>query len=456
MKNYWYTVGFALLLASGACNNSDEDTLLFEQTADERVAAAINDLEQRLTAPANGWVMRYQPVPESGAYNVLLNFSEDGNVRIRTDFGVNNNEFYDQTITYRVDNSLGLELIFETYSFFSYLFEQNGATFEAEYELNYANETPDGDLVFSSKTDLTALTVLTLEPAPENAESLLGREVNANLETLSSSLGVISPVYRLNYANRDLSLYLSLDTDLRTVSFTYATSLSGEQSRPINADPIGYVVQGNTIILAEPLVGNFLGTDITISAITLSELADGGTIEACGEPLAVQQYRGTVGESNDPVALLPTLFDPAGSNFSTQFTLFRCPLGLIYNNKVSVGQQVVDDVSGARELQLYYIDDPDNPFIAVGFFILNESGNATFALKDFTLNSTENQVQFDFAEDYTLYNDTTTVIDTMAMDMYLNRLTEGAGVYVLRSGTNQYEFYNPCNGWSFIFFGEQL
>ncbi len=214
--NRLFLISLALWTITSSCGNNDEE-LIFDKTADERVAEARADLQQKLTAPANGWIVRYQPVSESGAYNVLLNFDADGGLRIRTDFGANDNEFYDQANTYRVDNSLGLELIFESYSFFSYLFEQNQATFEAEYEFVYVNETPNGELVFTSKTDLsfTSSTIVVLEPAPDNAEQLLGRALNADLETLSSTLGVVSPVYRLSYLDRDLSLYLSLNTFLR-------------------------------------------------------------------------------------------------------------------------------------------------------------------------------------------------------------------------------------------------
>ena len=85
MKNFKYIVLGIVLLLVGACRNTEEE-LVFEQSADERAQAAITNLEQQLTAPANGWVLRYKPVPESGRYVVLLNFNEDGSVRIQTDF----------------------------------------------------------------------------------------------------------------------------------------------------------------------------------------------------------------------------------------------------------------------------------------------------------------------------------------------------------------------------------
>ena len=449
MKRHFYTVSVALLLLGGACNSGDDDNLIFEQTADERVAEAINNLRQLLTAPANGWVIRYQPVPESGAYNVLLDFDEDGNVRIRTDFGVNNNEFYDQTITYRIDNSLGLELIFENYSFFSYLFEQNGATFEAEYELDYVNETPDGALVFSSKTDLTSLTTLVLAPAPENGENLLGREINANLETLSSSLGVVSPIYRLDYVNRDLSIYLSLNTDLRTINFTYATS-SNDRGRPVEVTT-GYLVQGNSIVLSEPLTGNFLGVNVNIPEIALTSLAGGSSVDACGEPLAIQQYRGTIAESGDPIALSPTLFDPAGEAFQNRSRIYLASSREIFNNGTPIGGQIEQDIEGFELMVLYYQFNNQGSFISLGFGITQPNGDFIVPVKEFDPVYTDNQVDFNFDPEYIVaIGDTTAVLDTLAMDIYINNLTEGGDTRVLQSGPGTYEFYNPCTGWSAI------
>ena len=449
MRTYrFFLVSLILLAIASACGNNEEE-LIFDKTADERVAEATADLRQKLTAPANGWLVRYQPVPESGTYNVLLNFDADGGVRIRTDFGVNDNEFYDQMNTYRVDNSLGLELIFESYSFFSYLFEQNGATFEAEYEFVYVNETPNGELVLTSKTDLsfTSSTIVVLEPAPDNAEVLLGREVNNNLEALSETLGVVSSVYQLSYANRDLSLYLSLNTALRTMSFTYVASLSGAGGRPITF-ATGYTAEGNALILDEPLVTTFQGNEIAITAISLNQLTP-ATLTACGGTIDINQYTGTV--ADEPISLLPTLFDPNGANFNDSASFFFASPQDIYNNGVPVGNRLGEDVDGALALQLYYFEREEDPFIALGFVLLNGTDQVTFALKDFTSTFSDNQIQFEFALDYTLYGDTTATVNAPAMDVYLNNLTSGGTTYILKSASGVYEFVNPCTKWSVVF-----
>lgn len=121
----------------------DDEVAIFEKTADERAAEAIASLKADLVAPANGWRIKYRPEAESGSFYVLLDFNEDNTVNIKSDLGYNDGEFFDETVTYRIDNSLGLELIIESYSFFSFLVEEGQAAFQAEYEFNFVNKTPD-------------------------------------------------------------------------------------------------------------------------------------------------------------------------------------------------------------------------------------------------------------------------------------------------------------------------
>ena len=178
----------------------DDDIAVFEKTADERVNEAIETLKDDLTDPSNGWKIKYRPESESGSFYVFLKFNEDNTVRILSDLGANDGEFFDQTITYRIDNSLELELILESYCFFSFLFEQDAATFGAEYEFKFVNKTPDDALVFQSKTDVSNPTVLLFEEADANEpELLLGTEVSQNLNTMGEDLDNFSPSLKMTY-----------------------------------------------------------------------------------------------------------------------------------------------------------------------------------------------------------------------------------------------------------------
>src|SRR5689334_5221958 len=130
-----------LVLSVFITSCKDDDIAIFDKPSAQRSAEAIATLKADLVAPQNGWKVKYRPVDDTGSYYVLLDFNDNGKVTIKTDLGSNNGEFQEQTIGYRIDNALGLELIFENYSFFSFLFEQDQANFGAEFEFKFVNKT---------------------------------------------------------------------------------------------------------------------------------------------------------------------------------------------------------------------------------------------------------------------------------------------------------------------------
>lgn len=440
---------FLLVLIFTSCQ---DDGHVFEKSADERATEAIASLKEKLVAPSNGWIIKYRPEQASGSFNVLLKFDENNNVNIKTDYGVNEGEFYDQTVTYRIDNSLGLELIFETYSFFSYLFEQEEATFGAEYEFNYINET-NGSLVFRSKTDPSSPTTIIFLPASAEAENLLGTQLVNNLNVLSANLPAFTSVFKLSYTNKDLDFYLSFDDFRRTINFSYAAPKSSTAGGQKVTFSTGYIIQGDSMVFDTPLTGNFMGYEVSISSIKFNQLTD-ATIDACTESININKYTGTIAGSNDPVTLETTLFDPNGSDFLGTLNFYFSPLVYIYQNGVAAGAQIAENVNGAQDMQLYYYQDPNDPFLVMGFRVANASGTTTWALKEFTITSVGNKVQFEFAPTYTLYGDSTATIDEEKMNFYLNALTEGGNTYIFKgsdAANYDYEFYNPCNGWSYRF-----
>ena len=205
-----FHVLWILIVALTSCKD-DDDVAIFEKTADERAAEAIANLKQDLVAPANGWRIKYRPEAESGSFYVLMDFNDDNTVNIKSDLGFDDGEFFDETITYRIDNSLGLELIIESHSFFSFLVEQGQASFQAEYEFNFINKTPDDALVFSSKTDLGIPTILLFEPSSPEDIDLLGQTVSTNISIMADDFDKFTASLNLTFDNRDLILYIALD-----------------------------------------------------------------------------------------------------------------------------------------------------------------------------------------------------------------------------------------------------
>src|SRR5690606_2002126 len=113
MRKYLYLLSLFLLLLLSC--REDENNL---PPVEQRVSEAKAALTSELTAPEHGWRAVYQPTPSSGAFLLLLSFDEEGAVRIKSDLANNSGEFFDQTLPYRIDSNLGMELVFETFGVF--------------------------------------------------------------------------------------------------------------------------------------------------------------------------------------------------------------------------------------------------------------------------------------------------------------------------------------------------
>ena len=126
-----------LLIIVWGCEDDEGSRLA---PVDERVSEAISNLRSELMAPADGWKLEYQPTPDAGVFLMLLDFSES-EVTISSDVPDDEGAYFEQTIPYRIDNALGLELILETFGVFHFLFEQDQASFGAEFEFIFQEKS---------------------------------------------------------------------------------------------------------------------------------------------------------------------------------------------------------------------------------------------------------------------------------------------------------------------------
>jgi Domain of unknown function (DUF4302) len=448
MKKWIYIFGIVIVILTSC---KDDDVAIFDKTPDERVSEAIATLKQDLTAPANGWKLKYRPESESGSFYVLLDFNEDNTVHIKSDLGNNDGQFFEQTVTYRIDSSLGLELIIETYTFFSFLFEQNNATFLAEYEFNFINKTPDEALVFNSKTDPDTPTVLLFEQASPDDVALLGTQLSTNLNIMSEDLKMVASSLKLTYQNRDLSLFFVLDNFRRVLTI----NSGARNTNPLVTQPLNfstpYILKGDSIVLDDRFSATVLNNSITIKSIKLSTLTE-GTLTACANPIVVHSLVGAT-SANDQVKLETTLRDPSGNSFAQASDFFNSPVEYIFNNGESAALEVRQNITGAQYMQLYYDYDigSGTPFYGIGFYIQNVNGTVTFALRQFTPTLVANRLIFDFAPDISIFGEPNTDANIDNINIYLDAMTEGDNTYVFQVQDGVYEFFNPCTGWSFVF-----
>jgi hypothetical protein len=440
MKNFISCIWLAMIVLT-ACK--DDDNALFEKTADERVAEAISNLKQDLVAPANGWRVKYRPEAESGSFYVLMDFNEDNTITIKSDLAYNEGEFFEKTGTYRIDNSLGLELIIESYSFFSFLLEQGAATFPAEYEFNFVNKTPDNALVFNSKTDLGTKTILLFEEATGNDPNLLGGALATNINTLAGDFEKFSSSLQMVYENKNLIFYVVLDEFRRTIGINTAsrkTNLSSTQEINFSTP---YIIKGDSLVFDDRFTGTVLGNNISIKGLKFSTLSE-STLSTCTDPTVVHSYSGFT-SSNDAIRLETSLSDVGGNSFvSSDF--YVGPLNYIYSNGEWAGAQIQNDVAGAAQMQLYYNYNlgGGNVLYGIGFYLQNAGADPTFALWEFTPALDGNNIVFNFAPEITPFGNPNPDADISKIYPYLEALAQGGTTYVFKIEEGVFEFFNPC------------
>jgi hypothetical protein len=426
-----------LIIVLTSCK--DDDINLFDKSADERVADAIAALKDDLTDPAHGWKVKYKPESGSGSFWVFMKFQEDNKLIIETDLGSNSGEFFQDTITYRIDSSLGLELIVESYSFFSFLFEQDQATFGAEYEFNYVNKTPDGELVFSSKSDFSSPTVLLFEEADQNeADAVLAKTLSTNLNQFTSSA-------RINYIDKDLAIFLSMDPFKRTAAFNYISKKTNLlQGQALNHFT-GYILRSDSIVFEKPLIASFNGNSVNLKGLLLNDFGE-ITVNVCPAPTTEPLYKGLT-SSGDKITFETSLFNYDGAEFKDREDIYYGSIFNIFDeNGQRVSDKIQEDIAGAVAMLIY---NNYQSFNAIGFFIENPDGSTAIAVREHTATFTGNVVELTFASDITLIRTTSANVNNI--DIYLDLMTEGGKTYIYKINENFYELYNPCSGWRFVF-----
>lgn len=424
----------------------DDDIALFEKSGDERAAEAIAALRADLTS--GPWKVRYKPETDAGSFWILLNFSGNGNVTVQSDVGANDGTLFEQTITYRIDSSMGLELILETYCVFSYLFERYSATFGAEYEFNFVNKTPDNHLVFSSKTDEGTPTVVVFERAGAADEALLGRTVSGYLDSLASDFNKYSSSARLTYANRDLMIFMSMDPVSRTAIFTAASRQSVTTVLQEIDLETSYLIEGDSIKFSTPLSGNFFGNNIRVSGISFSSM-DENMFNGCGNPVGLHSLTGKTSQ-NDNVTLETTLSDLSGQTFAEADYYFGIVENIIRNGRY-IYSEITERIPGAVAVQFYYKFQAQRGEVSALTFVIQNSDNTyTYVLREFTPTLIENRLIFDFADDLRITGNPVSEEVQANINSYFEELAQDDQTYSFKLIDGIYEFFNPCSGLSFV------
>lgn len=152
-----------VLLSFCSCQDDNVDDI-FDKSPDARVLEKISELGVALTTPENGWITYYAANNKMGKWIVLLKFETDGTVKIKTEpvdvayagDDYRNPEAFDNTVTYGIHHSQGMDLVFESECIFSRWnkFQYNGVSYRNDLEFQFTLDTiSTEEIIFRSKTD---------------------------------------------------------------------------------------------------------------------------------------------------------------------------------------------------------------------------------------------------------------------------------------------------------------
>lgn len=448
----------SLFITACSVNNTDLPPV------EERVSEAIEGLRNELVAPANGWRIEYQPTPESGSFLILMTFSSDGNVRIQSDVAANNGEFYDQTITYRIDNALGLELILETYAVFHYFFELEDATFGGEFEFLFNSKIEDA-LIFQSLSDNNSNpTVLTFRPAGANDANEFSRELSLNLDQFAITnpqiFGRILPTQQIILADRGISVFWNIDLVRRNLTIEYA-AVGSTRAEVIAGNkitlnhPSKYTFANGNIVLNDPVSFVLNGQQHTISKIELTNFDfTGPDLCASGTTDTEPKYTG-----QDPTLGAVTLVNNFLSNRGSEFNhnLYQVNALFIFDGQANSLQEtgsISQKLPGTSALLMLYGVQLAPPFetippYSIGFAM----DDGEIYMRAFASTDTDiNLIQISLLDQY-YYTATPPAGTEQALKEITDEIFSGGEIYAFDepvSGFKLFRLYNPCNKYEFF------
>ncbi|MCV9386328.1 DUF4302 domain-containing protein [Reichenbachiella ulvae] len=458
-------IGLYIALLAGlafGCTQEYEPKLA---PADERREAAINDLKDKLMAPEHGWMLDYRPVPEAGTYYILMDFDEN-EVRIQSDVANEEGSLFDQTIPYRVDVQLDIQLTLETYAVFHYLFEQDQSTFGAEFEFFYLDEV-DGNLRLYSKTDpADETTIITLVPAPANAADAFSRE---EADAFDSYRFYSQPfgdqiIQQLYLANDDVSIYWEVDLVKRFITLDGAaqgsdlTAITAANWVDINLTT-GFSFLDGDMVLESPIAFEYGGKNFSISRVSLDSYSETGEVYCDAETRLSPVYSTSIAGLGAG-ELRHSLFQSGGLLFTAQPDIPYSVNVFFVGDSTGLSLTSEDLIIGstypeATGFIFNYGRDSAEIDYSVGISFSDDNDVNQTHLRGFeTVAVQGNYIQVLLNEEFNYTNAADVdASDEQNLRTVTDEIFEGGQFYIsewpVQEGLVIFRVFNPCNGYEF-------
>ncbi|MFN0293705.1 DUF4302 domain-containing protein [Pedobacter helvus] len=153
---------FTALIALASCKKSNVE--IFDERPEVRMSMSLAEVRTALLGAPNGWIAT-MPTSAGGGYGFYMQFDASENVTMYSDLGVANSPSTTTldyvtplTSTYRLKAVLGVELIFDTFNYTSYLVDPMPSVFggaaatgyKSDIEFLFTRATTDS-LIFTGK-----------------------------------------------------------------------------------------------------------------------------------------------------------------------------------------------------------------------------------------------------------------------------------------------------------------
>ncbi|MEM7297161.1 MAG: DUF4302 domain-containing protein [Bacteroidota bacterium] len=439
-----------------ACTTDNDPKL---PSVEERINQATEDLIDKLTDPVNGWRLNYRPTSQTGSFLILMDFNEDGTVRVQSDVSANDGEFRDQIISYRIDVGQGIELIFETYGVFHYLFELQQATFGAEFEFFYIEE--DGNnLIFTSKTDNSSdITTLIFQPAQSTDESLISTEATEILSQgifRQQDLAGTGILGNFNFYLSDINYTLSTTFDMNRRRIRLLGLAEGADMTEIfslnNVIEIGvetgFSFENETVVLDESQRVSFGGNLITISELPIENFSKIQDSFCTGQQDSIVTFNSNVAGLGNFAARSDLFQVENGFNVDPDGTFSINHIFLYDEMDNSISDEIEEVFPGTVAFQWYHgTSIADSTFFGLGFVVLDEFNNAEFYLRGFDFTQSGGFLQLTFNGEDIITDEEVTQEQLDGLYQLTDQIFSGGDVYVMEliGIDGLFEFYNPCN-----------
>lgn len=242
-KQKIYTViGMLAFFVVSACSLHEEENL-FNDSSANRISEALKNYKEILTAPENGWIMKYYPSDDLsfGGYNLLISFDENGNAKVS---GETANPEKSVTSLYSLIQSAGPVLTFDSYNEILHLFSEPLGGYEGEFQFTIMSATPDKVVLSGTKTRNTIILV----PMPK--EKTWSDYLKAVTKTQED---IFLGTFNLKVNGKEIGSVMQ-DNNVFTLTYAGAGELDAKKEIP-------FIYTSDGIELYEPL---------TIDGVTMS------------------------------------------------------------------------------------------------------------------------------------------------------------------------------------------